>query len=75
MTTDSFGHPINFGVRVFVGKVRKDGKYPVKFVFCSTGGRVSKLFTLAQLHADLRDMTARGTEFGLVGYVPPDVTP
>jgi hypothetical protein len=40
---DPFGNEIKFGVNVFVGKRRRDGKTPVRFVFLNSGVRLNKL--------------------------------
>ncbi len=52
MTTDAFGHPVTFGVRLTVGARRKDGKYPCTFVFQSTGTRINKLLTAEQVASE-----------------------
>jgi hypothetical protein len=35
--------------RAFIGKARKDGKYPVQLVYPLSGNRLHKLMTEAQL--------------------------
>jgi hypothetical protein len=49
MTKDAFGHPVEFGTVIRVGKIRKDGKYPVAFIFKSTGRRINAILTKEKL--------------------------
>ncbi len=69
MTKDAFGHTIDFGTRLIVGARRKDGKYPVSFIFKSTGARFNKLLTKEALDKEcLRDVEVSG-------YNPPPKVP
>jgi hypothetical protein len=37
------------GIVIRVGQVRRDGKYPVTFLYQSTGNRLSKIMTAEQV--------------------------
>lgn len=54
MTKDAFGHEIQFGTTLRVGKQRKDGKYPVSFHFKSTGKTVRCILTKEKLDEECR---------------------
>lgn len=65
------GREIKFGKTIRVGPRRKDGKYPVTFIFTSTGSRSNKLLTKEQLDADIQASRRRGLEPEVHGYTPP----
>lgn len=65
MQRDAFGQPITFGIRAIVGRRRKDGMYPVRYVMKSTGSVLSKLRTAEQL-----DAQCRNSQYEVVGYTP-----
>ena len=74
MTKDAFGHEISFELRMVVGRPRRDGKYPVKYVFASTGKRINKVMTKEAIDQDIRDSRRRGSPMTVVGYVEPPKT-
>lgn len=65
MTKDAFGHEVDFGTVLRVGRRRRDGKYPCSFIYKSSGKRFNKLLTQAQL-----DETCAGYD-EVVGYSCP----
>jgi hypothetical protein len=74
MTKDAFGHEVKFGTRMIVGRPRKDAKYPVKFIFLSSGTVINKVMTKDALDADIQDSRRRGTEPDVIGYAKPPRT-
>jgi hypothetical protein len=74
MTKDAFGHAISFESRMIVGHRRRDGKYPVKYVFASSGQRFNKLMTKEAIDADIRKSRMRGSPYTVVGYAEPPKT-
>jgi len=70
MTRDAFGHEIEFGTIIRVSRPRRDGKYPVSFVFKSSGQRLNKIYTRAQLDQAIEDSRSRGVPLEIVGYRP-----
>ena len=70
MTKDAFGHPIEFGTVIRVGKIRKDGKYPVAFIFKSTGRRINSILTKEKLDAEVSKPNVE-----VHGYARPKKTP
>ena len=69
MTLDAFGHPIDFGTKLVIGKRRRDGKYLVAFIFKSTGITVRNVLTREQLDAEVtKERTLRGVDCEIVGY-------
>jgi hypothetical protein len=71
MTKDALGHDIEFGTVIRVGAPRRDKKYPVSFVFKSTGKRVNKVMTREQLDREL----ARSPRAEVFGYRRPLAEP
>jgi hypothetical protein len=63
MTRDALGHQIEFGTVARVGARRKDGRYPVSFVFKSSGRRINKILTADQLEEECRK-----EDVDVVGY-------
>lgn len=69
MTTDAFGHKVEFGVKLSVkGNKRKDGKYAVEFRFKSTGTLIRKLMTAEQIDADIKDAETKGSPHEVTGW-------
>ena len=54
MTKDAFGHEIEFRTILRVGKLRKDGKYPVSFTFTSQGRTIRCILTKEKLDEECR---------------------
>ena len=50
---DPFGNRIEFRSIMRVGRARKDGKFPVSYVFASSGTRFNKIMTREQIEADI----------------------
>ena len=63
---------VEHGTIVFVKAPRKDGKYPVVFRYLSSGQRLSKLMTLAQLQ-DLKAKADKDPSYTFQGMTIPTV--
>lgn len=50
---DQFGNEIVFGARLFVKPMRKDGKYPVTYLFMSSGRTIKKIITKETLEEEI----------------------
>ena len=69
MTKDAFGHEVEFRTIMRVGAQRADGKFPVLYVFTSTGKRFNKIMTRAQIDADIEDSINRGSPMEVHGWI------
>lgn len=71
MSKDPFtGREIEFREIIRVGPRRKDGKYPVTFIFTSTGSRSDKIMTKEQIDASIQRARRGGSEPQVHGYMP-----
>lgn len=55
-------------MKMHIGQQRKDGKYPVQFVFPISGKRLSKVMTKDQIDEAIAKAERGGTPYHVTGY-------